>query len=73
MIDPMTTDILVKRVNRLERELAHLKRDLLWATQPGKKTTRARPTLFGSVAAGDITAEMIDEARADLFRTMDDL
>lgn len=32
----------------------------------------SKPTLFGSVRAGDITDEMIEEAKKALFRDLDD-
>ena len=34
---------------------------------------QVKPTLFGSVQAGDITEEMIEEAKKDLFPDLDDL
>jgi hypothetical protein len=34
---------------------------------------QVKPTLFGSIQAGDITDEMIGEAKKDLFRELDDL
>jgi len=38
----------------------------------GPRATR-KPTLFGSVQAGDIIEEMIEEAKKALFRYLDDL
>ena len=32
-----------------------------------------KPTLFGSVQAGDVTDEMIEDAKKDLLRDLDDL
>jgi hypothetical protein len=34
---------------------------------------RVKPTLFGSIQAGDITKEMIEEAKKALFRDLDEL
>lgn len=44
----------------------------LQEAQPNEVDTARprRPSLFGSVAAEDITPEMIDEARNDLFRSI---
>ena len=73
MLDHLTVDTLVRRVDKLERELAHLKRDLLWVVQPSRLTAQVRPSLFGIIAAGDITPEMIDGSQDDLFRPLEDL
>lgn len=35
--------------------------------------SEVKPTLFGSIQASDITDEMIEHARKDLFRELDDL
>ncbi len=73
MIDQVNLDSLLRRVNLLDREIEQLRRYLLrgLATQPAVQPHK--PSLFGSVHAGDITYEMIQEARKDLFRSLDDL
>ena len=70
MIEQPTLDTLLQRVEALGRELEQLRRDLLRGTAgvPARK-----PTLYGSVPAGDITGEMIDEAQRNLLRPLDDL
>ena len=60
------TKNILKRIGDLEREIEYIKRDLMHlrlAEKPKQKTS-----LFGSVRGGDITEEMIDEAKKDLFR-----
>jgi ribosomal protein L9 len=59
----------LKRVEELRKELEYLKRELVHIIEsPGEK-----PSLFGSVSAGDITEEMIEEAKKSLFRELEDL
>jgi hypothetical protein len=64
------TDISValKRIDLLERELATLKRDILHGSTARKTAKKEKPSLFGSVRAGDISGEMIDESKRKLFR-----
>jgi len=64
---------LLKRIDALGREIERLKRDLLLdlATEPER--AKPRPSLFGSVPAGDITEEMVEDAKQALFRNLEDL
>jgi len=65
---------LLKRVGALERELERLKRDLLHGLVSSRPQAIApRPSLFGSVRGGDVTEEMIEEAKESLFRDLRDL
>jgi hypothetical protein len=70
MIDQPTFDTLLQRVDALGRELEQLRRDLL---RGAAGTPARKPTLFGSVPAGDITDEMIEDAQRDVLRPLDDL
>ena len=66
-------DALLRRVDALARDLERLRRDVLRAmTGTGSVPTR-KPTLYGSVKAGDVTDEMIGAARRDLLRPLDDM
>lgn len=63
---------LLKRVDSLEEEIERLKRDLLrslTAKPRGKKVK----SLFGSVRGGDVTEEMIEQAKQALFRPLEGL
>ena len=76
MIDQSNVDSLLRRVDALGRELEQLRRDLLRsvAVAPDAPDAPARkPTLFGSVQAGDVTDEMIAEAQQELWRPLPDL
>ena len=73
MIDQPTLDTLLQRVDALSRELEQLRRDLLRGGASSPAVPARKPTLFGSVRAGDITDEMIEEAKKDLFPDFDDL
>lgn len=73
MIDQASLDTLLRRVDVLGREVEQLRRDLLRGVAVQQTAPRQKPSLFGSVRAGDITDEMITEAQRDLFRPLDDL
>ncbi|MCK4734319.1 MAG: hypothetical protein KAT65_17830 [Methanophagales archaeon] len=60
---------VLKRIGNLEREIGYLKRDLMHL---GGKTVQ-KPSLFGSVRGGDVTDEMIEEAKKNLFREAEDI
>jgi len=48
-----------------------LKRDIIKWIEPFEKESRT--SLYGSVKGGDITEEMIDEAKQALFRDLEDI
>lgn len=72
MSDQVDLGTLLKRVDSLEGEIGRLKRDLLRSlvVQPRGKRVKS---LFGSVQGGDVTEEMIEEAKRTLFRPLEDL
>jgi len=57
------TKEVLKRIGDLEREIEYIKRDLMHLAEKPKQ----KPSLFGSVRSGDITDEMIEEAKRNLF------
>jgi hypothetical protein len=61
----------LRRVDTMERQLAFLKRDLVRSIQPGRRKVKA--SLYGSVKGGDVTEEMIEEAKRSLFRELKDI
>jgi hypothetical protein len=63
----------LQRVDTLSRELEVLRRDLLRALAGASGAPVRKRTLFGTVSAGDITGEMMDNARRDLLRSLDNL
>lgn len=73
MIDQASVNSLLRRVDMLGREVEQLRRDLLRGVVVQSTEAERKPSLFGSVHAGDITSEMIEEARTDLFRPLDDV
>jgi hypothetical protein len=73
MVDWVSQDVLLKRVDAVGREIKFLKRDLLRSLATRPQTSEAKPSLFGSVRGGDITEEMIEEAKHALFRPVDDI
>lgn len=65
---------VLKRINILERELEELKRDIIRNLLLNKnRQRRIKPSLFGSVHGGDITEEMINEAKCRIFRNINDI
>lgn len=65
-------DPVLRRVDSLEREIEHLKRDLLRSFGASRRTRELKPTLFGSVQGGDVTEEMIEQSKQRLFRSFED-
>ena len=72
MSDQVDLGTLLKRVDSLEGEIGRLKRDLLRSlvVQPQGKKVKS---LFSSVQGGDVTEEIIEEAKRTLFRPLEDL
>lgn len=66
-------EIILKRIDGLGREIECLRRDLLHGLAIGLKERKKKTSLFGSVRGGDITEEMIEEAKQSLFRPLKDL
>ena len=66
-------DALLRRVDALARDLARLRRDVLRAMTGTASVPTRKPTLYGSVEAGDVTDEMIDAARRELLRPLADV
>jgi hypothetical protein len=73
MLDQANYETLLRRVDGMGREIERLRRDLLrnMATRP--REHRMKSSLFGSLRAGDITEELITEAKQALFRPLEDL
>lgn len=59
----------LRKIEEMQRELEYMKRDLM---QIEEKTTR-KTSLFGSVNGEDITDEMIEKAKKELFREAEDI
>jgi hypothetical protein len=61
-------ETLLQRVSRIQQELEYLKRELFQDLGTHSTVQSARkPSFFGSVRGGDITEEMIEEAKQHLF------
>ena len=61
----LDTEVILERISDIERALELLKRDIIKGIEPSEG--KRRISLFGSVKGGDITEEMIDEAKRSLF------
>ena len=73
MVDQISQEDLLERVNSLEREMERLKRDLLRNLASSAHDRGEVESLFCAVEGGDITEEMIEEAKKSLFRPLEDL
>lgn len=72
----MSTEIsfekLIRRVDALESEIERLKRDLFHSLVTQSQQNKVK-SLFGSVRGGDVTENMVNEAKRSLFRNLEDL
>ena len=59
----MEAENILKRIEDLQRELEYVRRDLMHL----EKNLKEKTSLFGTIRGGDITDEMIKEAKKDLF------
>lgn len=73
MVDKSSAVKVLKQVDALERELAGLKRDILHSLVVKAQPKKLKVSLFGSVCGGDVTDEMIEEAKGGLFRNLEDV
>jgi hypothetical protein len=72
-IDGVTHGTLLRRVDVVEREIKSLKRDLLRSLVTRPQTSQVKPSLFSSVRGGDVTEEVIEEAKRALFPPVNDI
>jgi hypothetical protein len=73
MLDEVGYEVLLQRVDALEREVERLRRDLFHSVATKPQARRVKPSLFGSVRGGDVTEDMIEAAKRALFRPAEDL
>lgn len=64
---------VLKKIEGMERELAKLKRDVIHTLPVRKTPQKIKPSLFGSVRGRGITEKIIEQAKHNLFRNLDDL
>lgn len=69
----LNTEKVLKRIDILEQELIRLKKEVLHGLAGREKTKKIKPSLFGSVKGGDITEEMIEQSKHNLFRRLADI
>ena len=67
----LDTEVILERVSDIEKTLEYLKRDIIKGIEPSEE--KKGISLFGSAKGGDITEEMIDEAKRSLFRDLEDI
>jgi len=67
---------LLAQVRELQRILEFLQRDLIRQEArlaSAKRVRKKKMSLYGCVKGGDITEEMIEEAKRSLFRELEDV
>jgi len=69
----LNATMVLKQVDALEKELVRLKRNILHSLVTKEKPKKLKSSLFGSVRGGDITEEMIEESKRNLFRNLTDV
>jgi hypothetical protein len=69
----LDTMMVLKQIDVLERELLRLKRDILHGLVVREMPKKYKPSLFGSVKGGDVTEEMIEESKGNLFPNLVDI
>lgn len=62
---------ILGRINEIQLVLEQLKRDVIKCNKPLEKAEKL--SLFGSIKSGDITEDMIEEAKKSLFRELEDV
>lgn len=67
-MDPDSKNFL-KKLGEIQRELEYMKRDLIHIEEKSAK----KASLFGSVKGEDISDEMIEKAKKELFRETGDI
>lgn len=73
MAEKLNAATLLKKIDSMEKELINLRREMLYGFAGKEKTKKKKPSLFGSVKGGDITEEMIEKSKQDLFRKLSNL
>ena len=72
-MDRLNTTKVLKQIDVLEQELIKLKRNILHGLAVREKPKKLKPSLFGSVRGGDVTEEMIEESKHNLFRNVSNI
>ena len=72
-MDKLHTTKVLKQIDVLEQELIRLKRNIIHGLVVREKPKKLKPSLFGSVRGGDVTEEMIEESKHNLFRNVSNI
>lgn len=69
----LKTTTVIKQIDVLGQKLVKLKRDVIHGLGIREKPKKLKRSLFGSVKGGDVTEEMIEESKQNLFRKLRDV
>jgi len=67
----LNTDIVLERIDSMEKELEFLKRDFIYVLKPLKKKVKA--SLYGSIKGKDVPEKTIERVKQSLFRNLEDI
>jgi len=67
----LNTDIVLERIDSMEKELEFLKRDFICVLKPLKKKVKA--SLYGSIEGKDVPEKTIERVKQSLFRNLEDI
>jgi hypothetical protein len=62
---------ILEKISEIQKSLELLKRDIIKSVEPSREIMKT--SLYGSVKGGDITEDMIEEAKQTLFRELEDI
>ena len=65
------TNLVLERIDSMEKELEFLKRDFIYVLKPSKR--KMQSSLYGSIKGKDVSGEAIEKAKQSLFRHLEDI
>ena len=73
MANRLNSSEVLRQIDNLTLDLIKLKKNVLRNLKSEAKTKKSKPSLFGSVSGNDISEEIIEESKKNLFRELKDM
>jgi len=73
MANRLNSSEVLRQIDNLTLDLIKLKKNVLRNLKAEVKTKKSKPSLFGSVSGNDISEEIIEESKKNLFRELKDM
>jgi hypothetical protein len=73
MANRLNSSEVLRQIDNLTLDLIKLKKNVLRNLKAEAKTKKSKPSLFGSVSGNDISEEIIEESKKNLFRELKDM